>query len=268
MSLATVVKVHGDGMAPTLVDGDHVLLVRGQWSVERGDVVVYATALPDEPELGPELPAENDAPRTKNRDGREFPDARARPGRDLRNTAVVDPEELGPTLQQNWRTVQARADGSITARSFRVGRVLAMPGDRVVVTRKAGSVEITVQGVAIQRKPGQPVRIVLREGARPEPVERTTAYETNGERRYVVLDRGTALLDLQALGLGAGVSEIEAPGYLVLADNRDEGACCDSRALGWIDAAQIRGEIAARLAGDPSATPDLDPGARGFLWKP
>ena len=42
MAFATVVKVHGDGMAPALLDGDHVLLLRGAWSVDRGDVVVYA----------------------------------------------------------------------------------------------------------------------------------------------------------------------------------------------------------------------------------
>jgi signal peptidase I len=267
LSLATVVKIHGDGMAPTLVDGDHVLLVRGEWSVERGDVIVYATDLPEAPEIEPALPAEHDAPRTRNRDGREFPDARAQPGRDLRNTAVVDPDELGPTLESNWRTVQARADGSITDRSYRVGRVLARPGDRVVVTRRATGAELTIEGAAILRKSAPPLRIVLRDAGR-DATERTAAYETNGERRYLVLDRGSVALDLRALGLERGETEIVAPGYLVLADNRDEGACCDSRALGWIDAARIRGEIAARLAGDPAATPDLDPAARGFLWKP
>lgn len=267
MSLATVVKIHGDGMAPTLVDGDHVLLVRGEWSVERGDVIVYATELPEEPDVEPQLPAERDAPRTKNQDGREFPDTRAEPGRDLRNTAVVDPDELGPTLEANWREVQARADGSITLRSYRVGRVLAMPGDRVVVTRRASGAELTIGGTAIVHKTAPPLRIVLRDGG-GDAAERTVAYETIGERRYLVLDRGSVALDLRALGLDRGATEIEAPGYLVLADNRDEGACCDSRALGWIDGARIRGEITARLAGDPAATPDLDPTARGFLWKP
>ena len=41
LSAATVVRIHGHGMAPTLLDGDHVLLVRGTWGLERGDVVVY-----------------------------------------------------------------------------------------------------------------------------------------------------------------------------------------------------------------------------------
>ncbi len=268
MSLATVVKIHGDGMAPTLVDGDHVLLVRGEWSVERGDVIVYATDLPAAPEPAPALPAEHDAPRTRNKDGREFPDARAQPGRDLRNTAVVDPDELGPTMEHNWRTVQARADGSITERSYRVGRVLARPGDRVVVVRRATGVELTVEGATILRKAAAPLRIVLRDAGRDGAAERPVAYETNGERRYLVLDRGLGgALDLRALGMD-GKTEMVAPGYLVLADNRDEGACCDSRAVGWIDAARIRGEVTARLAGDPAATPDLDPAARGFLWKP
>jgi hypothetical protein len=163
--------------------------------------------------------------------------------------------------------VQARADGSITERSYRVGRVLARPGDRVVVTRRATGAELTVDGATILRKAAAPLRIVLRDAGR-DAAERTVAYETNGERRYLVLDRGSVALDLRALGLERGETEMVAPGYLVLADNRDEGACCDSRALGWIDAARIRGEIAARLAGDPAATPDLDPAARGFLWKP
>jgi signal peptidase I len=267
MSLATVVKIHGDGMAPTLVDGDHVLLVRGEWSVERGDVIVYATDLPEAPDPVHELPAEGDAPRTKNTNGHEFPDARAQPGRDLRNTAVVDPDELGDALESNWRTVQARADGSITERSYRVGRVLARPGDRIVVVRRATGVELTIDGATILRKPAPPLRILLRDAGH-DASERAAAYETNGERRYLVLDRGAVALDLRALGLARGETETVAPGYLVLADNRDEGACCDSRALGWIDAARIRGEITARLAGDPAATPDLDPAARGFVWKP
>src|SRR5690606_17160711 len=41
MSIATIVSVHGDGMAPTILDGDHVLMIRGTWGLQRGDVLVY-----------------------------------------------------------------------------------------------------------------------------------------------------------------------------------------------------------------------------------
>ncbi len=58
-----------------------------------------------------------------------------------------------------------------------------------------------------------------------------------------------------------------APGYLVLADNRDDGRCCDSRALGWIDMASIRGEVVVRLGGG-DARPGAQPGTGSFQWKP
>ncbi len=269
VAFATVVKVHGDGMAPALLDGDHVLLLRGAWSVDRGDVVVYAAdAAPTEPPRA--VPArEHDAPRPRRNDGREFPDARAEPGRDLRNTAVVDPDELGDALDENWKQVQRRADAGLAATtSYRVGRVLATPGDRVVLSNTAGGLGVVVSGDRVEQKDGTPLTIRLRESEAP-PGPRRTLWESNAERRWLVLDRGLSRPDWRALvhGLGALDQEIVAPGYLVLADNRDEGRCCDSRMLGWIDAKAIRGEVLARLAGDPAGTPD-EPGARGMQWKP
>jgi hypothetical protein len=50
--------------------------------------------------------------------------------------------------------------------------------------------------------------------------------------------------------------EIIAPGYLVLADHRDEGACCDSRVLGFLPPAALRGEVVARIAGDARKAPN------------
>ncbi len=263
---ATVVRVHGDGMAPTLVDGDHVLLVRGTWSIDRGDVIVYRAQAPlpagDQP-----VPArERDMPRTRNRDGREFPDARRPPDRSLRNTAVVDPEEFGRELEDNWRDIQARAEGALAGPSYRVGRVLAAPGDPIRIDRDEGGFVVRIAGQTIDHKPGGELRVRLREAGTHEPVARRVAWESSGERRYAVLERpGGSLPGGELVPIG---TEVEAPGYLVLADNRDDGACCDSRAVGFVPESAVRGEVVIRLAGDPSALPDLDPAARGFQWKP
>ncbi|HEY8378967.1 MAG TPA: S24/S26 family peptidase, partial [Nannocystis sp.] len=103
-SVATVVEIHGDGMAPTLRDGDHVLFVRGTWGLDRGDLVVYDPTPPEpEPEPAPapapEIPGERPAPDSRPR----APGSRDR----LRNTAVVDAKDLG--LDDEWQQVQRRS---------------------------------------------------------------------------------------------------------------------------------------------------------------
>ena len=267
VAFATVVRVHGDGMAPTLVDGEHVLLVRGRWSIERGDVVVYATNLPSASSPATATPPEPDAPRSRRDDGNDFPDARRTPARDLRNTAVVDPDEFGDALDENWQRVQARADAGIgTVQAYRVGRVLAMPGDRVSFVDDRDGLGLVVDGQRIEQKEGSPVAVRLRDTS-GDGGPRRALWEQGGERRYLVIDRGTASPDWRRLTLGqARLGEVfEAPGYLGLADNRDEGRCCDSRAVGWIEPEALRGEVLIRLGGA-----DTDPGGdpRGFLWKP
>ena len=278
MSVATVVQLHGDGMAPTLLDGDHVLLVRGKWSVERGDVVVYDPRPPVPEELVPPPPRERDAPRSENEEGEQFPDARRDPKNDLRNTAVVDPDDL----EEGWSRVQARADGLAAAHappSLRLGRVLAVPGDRVAFHVPGAALGLAIDGVPLTDKSTDPMRLRLQEPGRTDderPDEgdgrlRDVAYETCGDRRYPVLPTSRQRPPWPALALppaAAGPVEMTADGYLVLADNRDDGACCDSRALGFIAADAIRGEVVLRLSGSSAATPDLDPGARGILWKP
>jgi signal peptidase I len=275
VGVATVVQIHGDGMAPTLLDGDHVMLVRGSTGIERGDVVVYlpgtAIVVPlPEPEI-----AEADDPRADNDRGQELPDVREDPSRDLRNTAVIDPDEL----EDNWAKVQARSGGLATyeAPTLRVGRVLAVPGDRVAFHVPGAVLGVAVDGQPLVHKPSEPLRLSLRDAEDPEgPVDaprvRATAYETVGDRRYQVLASADEPEDpWPSLGLPpaeAGPVELPAPGYLVVADNRDDGACCDSRAVGWVPAEAIRGRVLVRLTGNPSAAPDLDPAARGLLWKP
>ena len=71
-----------------------------------------------------------------------------------------------------------------------------------------------------------------------------------------------------ALPADPGPIELIADGYLILADNRDDGACCDSRALGFIPRDQIQGEITLRLGGSAHVPDDIDPRSRGFLWRP
>ncbi|MEM7154879.1 MAG: S26 family signal peptidase [Myxococcota bacterium] len=275
VSLATVVQIHGDGMAPTLLDGEHVMLVRGSWSVERGDVVVYepGAAAPLAP-ASPE-PVEGDDPDADNHDGDELPDVRQEPGRDLRNTAVIDPEDL----EDNWQKVQDRSDGLATyeAPVLRVGRVLAVPGQRVAFHVPGAVLGIAIEGQPLTHKSAEPLRLALHDVDDPEgpagpPRMRSVAYESTEERRYQVLVPLDAPSD-PWLGLGlppaeAGPVELEAPGFLVVADNRDDGACCDSRAIGWVPADAIRGKVLVRLVGNSAAAPDLDPGARGLQWKP
>lgn len=275
VGVATVVQIHGDGMAPTLLDGDHVMLMRGSSAVERGDVVVYApgvplaTAVPD-----PEM-AQADDPRADNGDGEELPDVRDDPRRDLRNTAVIDPEEL----EDNWEKVQARSGGLATyeAPTLRVGRVLAVPGDRVAFNVPGAVLGIAVDGTPLLQKASEPLRLSLRDADDPEgpvgaPRMRGTAYENSDDRRYQVLvpvdQPGDPWPGLALPPREAGPVELEAPGFLVVADNREDGACCDSRAVGWVSAEAIRGRVLARLTSNPAAAPDLDPGARGLQWKP
>lgn len=275
VGVATVVQIHGDGMAPTLLDGDHVMLMRGSSAVERGDVVVFVPGLPPpQPLLEPGM-AQADDPRADNDQGDELPDVREDPRRDLRNTAVIDPDEL----EDNWEKVQARSGGLATYEppTLRVGRVLAAPGDRVAFNVPGAVLGLAIDGMPLLQKSAEPLRLALRDADDPEgPVGaarlRGTAYENSDDRRYQVLVPVDELPDpWPALDLPpreAGPVELEAPGFLVVTDNREDGACCDSRAVGWIPAEAIRGRVLARLTSNPAAAPDLDPGARGLQWKP
>ncbi len=276
MSVATVVEVHGNGMAPTLVDGDHILLLRDRWGLERGDVVVYDPMPVSAPVPSPPEDGLRDAPRAPSKDGSEYPDARREPRGDMRNTAVIEREDI-EALQENWEKVQARSDG-IVARSampLRLGRVIALPGDTVTFHHPGGALGLAINGDPLQQKPGDSVRLALEDEASDEvspiPVRRSMAYESTDDRRYPVLVGTEPAQSWTGFGLPPaedGPVDVEADGYLVLADNRDEGACCDSRVLGFVSPEQIRGRVVVRLAGEPGVTPDLDPRSRGFLWKP
>jgi signal peptidase I len=273
-SLATVIQVHGDGMAPTILDGESVIMIRGTWGIEAGDIVVYDPTPPeaacdDEPE-----PA-NDRDRADglgpSPDGRAIDPEQKHDG-ELRNTAVVDVDEV----EGNWQRVRDRGDQA-RPRNFRVGRVLAVPGDTVTFHVPDVALGLVVNGVGLQQKPDDPIRLVL--AGKPAPGEdsgdasaprlRALAWETLGDTRYpVLLDDGPETWPGMGLPDDLGPIEIHADGYLILADNRDEGACCDSRALGWVAAERLRGEVVVRLAGDPGAAPDSDPRSRGLARLP
>jgi signal peptidase I len=274
VSIATVVQVHGDGMAPTILDGDHVLFVRGSWGLVPGDIVIYdptpsATSQSTVPGAPDELPQGHG-------DLHQHPDPSRDPGAPLRNTAVVDPEEL----ERNWQRTQHKsgvARGSPRS-GYRVGRILAVPGDAVTFNLADAALGLSVNGQPLSHKAGDPMRILLsgQHLAHSNPAaqlsRRATAFESVGDRRYTIL-RSATTTDvrwpaLQIPAAAEGPVQVRAEGYLVLADNRDEGACCDSRAVGWVAADRVRGEILLRLPGDPALTPDLDPAARGSRWLP
>lgn len=268
MSFATVVQVHGDGMAPTLVDSDHVVITRDPWSLERGDIVLYDPGMA-RPGSWDEEQDTVDPFGVQAEAG--HPDARQDPQGTLRNTGIptsmVDREEL----DANWEKVQSRSDGivKVDRGPLRLGRVLAVPGDTVTFHGPAGALGLSINGAPVPTKLADPIRIRLEEGG---PALRTLAYETTDARRYPVLvrtaDTPPTWPGLELPPADFGPVEMQAPGFLVVADNRDGGECCDSRALGWLPEDALRGRVLLRLTGDPSATPDLDPSARGVLWKP
>lgn len=264
-SVATVVEIHGDGMAPTLLSGDHVLFVRGAWGLVRGDLVVYdPNPAPPEPVAAPppELPGERAEPERRPRS--------SGPRDRLRNAAVVDADELG--LDQEWQAVQKRSgvDNRPPPRSLRVGRILAVPGDTITFGDDRGALGLAINGEPLAQKLGEPLRLAAATAARL----RSTAFESLGDRRYQVLtgadDPGASIWPGMSLPRDGGPYEMPAEGYLVIADNRDEGACCDSRAIGWVTPAQIRGEIVLRLGGAASPEPSSDAAepAHGLRWKP
>lgn len=267
MSFATVVEIHGDGMAPTLVDSDHVVITRDPWSLERGDIVLYdpGMARPGSWEKT-ELEDPNGGRAEAGR-----PDVRQDPQGVLKNTGIPTSMVDRGELDANWEQVQSRSDGivKVDRGPLRLGRVLAVPGDTVTFHGPSGALGLAINGDPVPSKLSEPIRIRLQEGG---AALRTLAYETTDARRYPVLVRAAQTPPLwPGLELPPpdfGPVQMEAPGFLVVADNRDGGACCDSRTLGWLPEDAVRGRVMLRLTGDPAATPDLDPSARGVLWKP
>lgn len=267
--IATVVEIHGDGMAPTLLTGDHVLLIRGTWGLGAGDLVVYDPTPPAPPP--PDDPPPPQIPGT--REGRGLP-RHDGPREPLRNTAVVDVDDLD--LGDEWQAVQRRSGvaQADAPRSLRVGRILAVPGDRVTFGDAGGALGLAINGRPLTQEIGAPLRLAVRgpqDIAAPPARPRGTASEAIGERHYQILTSAPgqpARWPGMRLPGDSGPLEVEADGYLVVADNRDEGACCDSRALGFVGPDRIRGEIVLRLGGRNTSHPDVAPSDHGLLWKP
>lgn len=272
--LATVIQVHGDGMAPTILDGESVVMIRGTWGIEPGDLVVYDPTPPPEEACDDE---EQDATRRPSpapgpSEGGAAVDDRRTPRGELQDAAVVDVDDV----ESNWQRVRDR-DSRARPRNFRIGRVLARPGDTVTFHVPDVALGLVINGSPLQQKLDDPIRLVLSGRGAPgedredvaTPRLRTVAWETLGDTRYAILP-GTAGSSWPAIPLpdDLGPIEIRAEGYLILADNRDEGACCDSRAIGWVSAEKVRGEVVVRLAGDPGAAPDSDPRSRGLARLP
>lgn len=255
VSIATVVQIHGDGMAPNLVDRDHVVLFRSTYDIGHGDIVVYDPTQ----RLVRKQPSPSDARHTPATDDEATPD------RTLQNTAVVDAQEI----EENWERIQRRAKDK--SPSFRVGRVLARPGDEVVFNVESAALGLVVNGEPLEQKPASPQRVATATTPKddaPPATLRSIAYESIGDRRYTVIPstKTTEWVGMELPPPEVGPVEVRAEGFLVLADNRDEGACCDSRKLGWIPREAIRGELVLRFGGDATATPDVDPAARRLDW--
>jgi signal peptidase I len=272
-SMATIIQVHGDGMAPTILDGESVLMIRGTWGIGAGDIVVYDPTPPSEAYEDEADPMQRlrDEALGPSPGGSQIDRDLRRTG-ELRNTAVVEVDDV----ESNWQRVRERGDRA-RPRNFRVGRVLAVPGDTVTFHVPDVALGIVVNGTPLQQKPDDPIRLVL--AGKPAPGEdprerdalrlRPLAWETLGDARYpILLDDGDPSWPGMGLPGDLGPIEVHADGYLILADNRDEGACCDSRALGWVPADRIRGEVVMRLAGDPGAAPDSDPRSRALARLP
>jgi len=246
MSIATVVCIHGEGMAPALRSGDYVLLLRDRRSLARGDIVVYDPGAT--PERGtPEARGadEDDAWRASPRSGERFPDPSQSPRDVLRDTAVVDRD----AVESHWARIRQTADrGTTRTRDpMRVGRILAMPGDTVA---------FHVRGAPLGLAIGDHAGLV---SSRPDTI-------VDGPRNTEPLE---AWPGMKLPDPGEGPVEVSAQGYLVVADNRDEAACCDSRALGWIPDDALRGKVLMRLsamqtppdplAGQTSSAAAIDP---------
>lgn len=278
-TVATVIPVHGDGMAPTLLDGDVVLMTRGDWTIGLGDLVVYAPT----PAVAPaETSALESDPSGTRRNQGTF-DVEGNSGRTLPNAAVVDPRAIEREVQGRWEDVGGRDAGASEIRAaatpLQLGRVLARPGDRVTFGVHDAALGLAVNGVPLRHKAGPARRLVIPPqpvlGEDPHAVDRptvrTTAYEHLGDLRYQVLvGHGDELPALAADGRSPAMARasVLAPGYLIISDNRPEGACCDSRTVGWIHPDGIEGEVVARLSGATGHAPDADPGSRGPRWLP
>ncbi len=302
-TVATVVTVHGEGMMPTIRDGDLVLLVRGTAGIGRGDVVVYEPVSAGPTQAHATRRGNIDDPRGTDaaRASTSASGGKAAPA--LRDTAVVDREEL----ERNWDKIQGLRpqDGMYSSKmptaALRVGRVLAAPGDTVAFNVPGAALGLVVNGHPLRQKSRAPVSLPLtglvngdggsgsrsgsgsgsRSGSRsgggntdsakrlasaetgPEVADARIAYEWVEDLRYpVVPDHGRTGWPGMGLPEEQTPLEMTAEAYLILADNRLDGACCDSRALGWIPAEQIQGELYARLR-RPGHNDD-----RGLQWLP
>ena len=109
---------------------------------------------------------------------------------------MIDVDDLG--LDKEWSKVQRRSgvDKELppAPSSFRVGRILARPGDTVTF-RSDGRTGLAINGAPIEHKAAGMIDLVVR--GRPDPSEssaaldsprsRGSAYEMVGGRRFRVL---------------------------------------------------------------------------------
>jgi hypothetical protein len=133
---------------------------------------------------------------------------------------------------------------------------------------------LAVNGKPLRQKPAASIRVPKSRDTSASRVH-ASALEQIGETVYQVLLAvdPKAPTDWRGLDLPGDVGpvEMEAEGYLVVADHREDGACCDSRALGWIQEDQVRGELVMRLgrrAHEPAEGAEGSGERVGVRWLP
>ena len=140
--------------------------------------------------------------------------------RPLPNTAVVDVEGV----EKRWGRTQQRRQPQPAGppASYRIGRVLARPGDAVSFHVPDAPLGLAVNGQPLRAETLGPTEI-------PDPLG-IRALEIGPQGPYQVHPASFVSWPGMVLPEDTGPVQIRAEGYLIVADNRDESACCDSRA--------------------------------------
>jgi signal peptidase I len=240
--VATIVEVEGHAMSPNLENEDRIFVRRGAWMIAPGDAVVFRPP-----------------PDLLTRSGFAPPPASVPPqGQPPLAMSVTSGQPLPSAwldrsaLAARWSHLQGESEDP--KGHWWMGRVLARPGDVVVFGDPAAKGGIIVNG-AILHDVADP------QADNPKLPSRKIVL---GDR-VVSVQGSTLRFDIARL-VPAGTKlpvAIEAPGFLVLADDRDRGQCCDSRKLGWVDASAVKGAVLGRLRFNAWAN-----GGRIWAWNP
>ena len=264
--VVTILVIEGNAMAPSLRNGDQVILLRGTWGLSAGDVVAFDVtktrpSQPDSPKPRSLPPPTNDpktpAPEERPKNGTQndpssdvFRQSAESPRRELRDTHLwIDATEV----EDRWERLSNQAAQSGVPDSvlgsaatgtgaIGIGRIIALPGQRVTFRDSKCPL-----GLA-----GPESHCLIRQ----HQTKDGRTLEHRGAVQYAVLHSNDSEMDdWAAMTLPDDTLPVEiiAPGYLILSDDRSSHSAFDSRAIGWIDPEHIRGELVFRVNHDPQA---------------